>query len=77
MQDKQFNQKEYIEKYKKEHKHQFNTSIDKKLYEEINIFLKNNKLSKADLIKIGYNTLIKAKKEQQIIIINNKEIKIK
>lgn len=47
---------EVHKKERKENRKQYNTTLPKELYDEINAFLKENHLGKIDLIMKGYYT---------------------
>lgn len=52
-----FNQKEYIKQYDKEHYKQFKCKVKIKEMERINKLLKEHNMSKHDLVNFGVNVL--------------------
>lgn len=61
MQEK-FNQKEYIQKYNKDHYSTFKVDIKKEEMEELNILLEQLNLSKAQFLRNAINDLKTQKK---------------
>ncbi len=58
--------RKYEEKNKEKRKQvsgNFGTLIPRALYDEINAFLKENNITKVQLIKAGYNALLEEKKK--------------
>ena len=58
--------RKYEEKYKEKRKQvsgNFGTLIPRALFDEINAFLKENNITKVQLVKAGYKALLKEKEQ--------------
>lgn len=65
--EKNFDQKEYIKEYNKTNYKQFKAELPKEKKEQIDIFLKENNLSKAEFIRINYMLSVLKKEVKEII----------
>ena len=57
MQEKKFNQKEYIIQYRKKHKKQFNVDLNNKEYDDLIKLLKEKNLTKVQFVRNAYEEL--------------------